>query len=90
VVDGQFIERNAGIGSDYLSINARVSRSFRIASWRLEGIVDMFNLTNRRNDLTRNGNFGAGAYPTNPAPTFNQITAVADPRTFKFAVRARF
>ena len=31
--------------------------------------------------------FGAGAYPASPAATFNQITAVADPRTFQFAVR---
>ena len=37
-----------------------------------------------RNDLTRNANFGSGAYPTNPSSTFGQITAVGDPRTFQF------
>jgi len=57
---------------------------------RAEGIAEAFNLTNRRNDLTRIGNFGAGTYPTNPAPTFNQITAVGDPRTVQLAVRLRF
>ena len=57
---------------------------------RAEGIAEAFNLTNRRNDLTRNGNFGAGAYPANPAPTFNQITAVGEPRTVQLAVRVRF
>ena len=56
----------------------------------LEGLAEVFNLTNRTNNLTRNTNFGAGAYPTNPSPTFNQITAVGDPRTWQFAVRARF
>lgn len=90
LVNGAFIERNAGEGSPYLSVNARASRSFRVASWRLEGVLEVFNLTNRRNDLTRNGNFGAGAYPSSPTPTFNQITAVADPRTIQVALRARF
>ena len=40
--------------------------------------------------ITRNGNFGSGAYPTNPSPAFNQITAVGDPRTVQLAVRMRF
>lgn len=91
IVDGQFIPRNAGIGGDFFSLGLRVSRSFRLAgSMRAEGIAEAFNLTNRRNDLTRIGNFGAGTYPTNPAPTFNQITAVGDPRTVQLAVRLRF
>jgi hypothetical protein len=53
-------------------------------------MIEAFNLTNRRNDLTRITNFGAGAYPGNPATTFNQITAVGDPRTLQIAVRVRF
>ena len=56
----------------------------------IEGLAEVFNLTNRPNNLTRNTNFGPGAYPTNPSPTFSQITAVGDPRTWQFAVRARF
>jgi len=47
-------------------------------------------VTNHRNDLTRNATFGSGAYPTNPLPTYNQVTAVGDPRAFQFALRARF
>jgi carboxypeptidase family protein len=91
IVNGQFIPRNAGVGSDFFSLGLRVSRSFRVAgSVRAEGIAEAFNLTNRRNDLTRIGNFGGGAYPTFPAPTFNQITAVGDPRTVQLAVRFRF
>jgi hypothetical protein len=91
IVDGQFIPRNSGIGGDFFSMGLRVSRSFRIAgSVRAEGIAEAFNLTNRPNDLTRIGNFGAGAYPGSPAPTFNQITAVGDPRTLQVAVRLRF
>ena len=56
----------------------------------IEGAAEAFNLTNRRNDQTRNGNFGPGAYPASPAPDFGQITAVGDPRTFQLALRVRF
>ena len=91
IVDGEFIPRNAGIGSDFFSMSLRVSRTFPIAGRvRLEGLAEVFNLTNRTNNLTRNTNFGAGAYPTNPSPTFNQITAVGDPRTWQFALRVKF
>jgi hypothetical protein len=91
VVNGPFISRNAGVGSDFFSLGLRVSRSFRIGdSVRAEGIAEGFNLTDRRNDLTRIGNFGSGTYPSSPAPTFNQITAVGDPRTVQLAIRLRF
>jgi hypothetical protein len=53
-------------------------------------LVEGFNLTNHRNVLTRNTNFGAGAYPSNPSATFGQITALGEPRAFQFGVRVRF
>ena len=91
IVDGAFIPRNAGIAAGFFSLNARLSRSFRLGpSLRIEGAAEAFNITNRRNDLTRNANFGAGAYPGSPSPSFNQITAVGDSRTFQFSVRLKF
>jgi hypothetical protein len=91
IVDGAFIERNAGIGGDVFSLSLRLSRSFRLAgSVRAEAMVEAFNLTNRVNPLTRNTNFGSGAYPTNPSPSFGQITAVQDPRALQFAIRVKF
>jgi Carboxypeptidase regulatory-like domain/TonB dependent receptor-like, beta-barrel len=91
IVDGEFIERNAGIGSDFLTLNIRVSRAFRLnGRVQIEALAEGFNLTNHRNVLTRNTNFGTGAYPTNPLPTFNQITAVGEPRSFQFGMRMRF
>jgi hypothetical protein len=91
VVNGAFIPRNAGVGSDFFSLNLRLGRSFRIAgSVRVEATAEAFNLTNRRNNLTRVTNFGAGTYPTNPVSNFNQITSVGDSRTFQFALRLRF
>jgi hypothetical protein len=91
IVDGEFIERNAGIGSDFLSLNLRVSREFRLTGRvRLEALVEAFNVTNHRNVLTRNTNFGPGAYPTNPLPNFGQVTAVGEPRSFQLGARVRF
>jgi hypothetical protein len=91
VVNGQFIERNSGIGSDFFSLNARLSRSFRFADrLELEMLAEGFNLTNHLNVLTRNTNFGSGTYPSNPSPTFGQITAVADPRAFQLGARVTF
>jgi Carboxypeptidase regulatory-like domain/TonB dependent receptor len=91
VVNGEFIERNAGVGSDFFSASARLSRSFRLSdSLQLEGAAEAFNLTNRRNVVTRNANFGSGSYPANPLPAFGQVTAVGDPRTLQLAVRLKF
>jgi hypothetical protein len=91
IVNGAFIPRNAGTGPDFFSLSARVSRSFKAGRRaQIEGLVEGFNLTNRVNVVTFNGNFGAGAYPTNPSPTFGQVTAVGDPRTVQLGVRLRF
>jgi hypothetical protein len=53
-------------------------------------MVEAFNLLNHVNGVALNGSFGAGAYPTNPVPTFKQITAVADPRTVQLGLRLSF
>ena len=57
---------------------------------QFEVLAEGFNLTDRANVVTRNTNFGPGAYPTNPSPTFGQITAVGEPRSFQFGARVRF
>jgi hypothetical protein len=91
VVNGTFIQRNAGVGSDFLALNVRASRTLKIDSrFQVEAIAEAFNLTNRVNALTRNTTFGAGVYPSNPSATFRQMTAVAEPRSFQFGVRVKF
>jgi hypothetical protein len=86
-----FISRNAGIGSDFFSLNLRVSRAFRTGrEMKIEALVEAFNVTDRVNNLTRNNTFGPGPYPDNPVSTFNQITAVGDPRTLQLGVRFTF
>jgi hypothetical protein len=91
IVNGAFIGRNAGEGPDFFSLGARLSRRFAVGRrTRVEAIAEGFNLTNRANVVSINGNFGAGAYPANPSAAFGQITAVGDPRSFQFAIRATF
>jgi len=91
IVDGEFIERNSGEGSTFFSLNARVSYTFHFADrWQFEVLGEGFNLSDHVNVVTRNTNFGAGAYPANPSPTFGQITAVGEPRSFQFGARVRF
>jgi hypothetical protein len=90
-VNGVFINRNAGSGFDFFNLNARLSRGFQITErLRLEALAEGFNLTNHVNGVTLNGTFGTGVYPSNPSPTFKQVTAVGDPRTFQLALRATF
>jgi hypothetical protein len=91
IVNGEFIGRNVGEGNDFFSIGTRVSRAFRISDRvHVEGLAEAFNALNHRNNLTKNGAFGAGAFPSNPAPSFGQITAVNDPRSLQLALRVRF
>jgi hypothetical protein len=86
-----FIPRNAGTGSDFFSLNLRVSRSFRLGGdTRVEGLLEAFNLTDRVNPISRNATFGTGSYPSNPVASFNTVTAVGDPRTLQFGVRLSF
>ena len=91
VVNGQFIPRNSGVGDAFFNASLRLSRSFPLgAATRLEAIAEVFNLTDTVNEIARNTNFGAGAYPDNPSPSFNQVTAVGDPRSWQIALRLRF
>jgi hypothetical protein len=91
IVDGQFIERNAGEGTAFFTLSARISRTFRFGTrWQFEVLAEAFNLTDRANVVTRNANFGAGSYPDSPLPSFNQITAVGEPRSFQLGARVRF
>jgi len=57
---------------------------------RIEALAEAFNLTNRRNVLTRNATFGSGDYPASPLPSFNQVTAVGDSRAVQLGARVRF
>jgi hypothetical protein len=86
-----FIGRNTGDGPDFLTVNLRLSRVFHVGSrLQLEGLVEVFNVTNRVNPVTIQGNFGGGSYPGSPSPNFGTITSVGDPRAAQLAIKARF
>ena len=91
-VAGAVIGRNAGVGFDFFSLNARLSRTFALTERvRLEGIAEAFNALNHRNDMIPNGTFGTSSItgpPTNA--TFGQATAVGDPRNVQLAARLTF
>lgn len=91
VVNGAFLSRNAGTAFDFFNVNARLSRTFAFSDRvGLEAMAEAFNLLNHVNGVALNGTFGTGTYPTNPSPTFKQITAVNDPRSIQLALRLKF
>jgi hypothetical protein len=91
LVGGAFIPRNAGEGPDFFSLDLRLARTFFLGgAAKAEALVEVFNLTGRRNVVALNGNFGAGAYPASPSPTFGQVTAVGDPRSVQLGLRFTF
>lgn len=88
---GAVIGRNAGVGFDFFSLNARLSRTFALTERiKLEGIAEAFNSLNHRNDMIPNATWGTGAYPNAPNATFGQATAVGDPRSVQLAARVSF
>jgi hypothetical protein len=91
VVNGAFIPRNSGVGSDFSTTSVRVSRTFVLyGHTRIEGLVEAFNVFNSRNDLARVTVFGTGAYPASPALNYGTVTVVGDPRSLQFGVRLRY
>ena len=91
MVNGSFIQRNAGTGFDFFTVNARLSRTFAVSErLKIEAVAEAFNALNHVNGVTLNGNFGPGAYPSNPSPTFRQMTATGDPRSVQLALRLAF
>ncbi len=91
IVDGAFIPRNAGESSAFFTLGVRLSRAVRLSGRSsIELLAEGFNVTNHVNVMSRNGNFGSGAYPASPSSTFGQATAVGDPRSFQFGARVQF
>jgi hypothetical protein len=90
IVNGSFIERNAGKGSAFFSANVRLSQTVAIDGAELELSIEGFNVTNHRNVVARNTNFGSGTFPDRPAPGFGQVTALGDARSFQLGMRVRF
>jgi outer membrane receptor protein involved in Fe transport len=77
------VERNAGEGFDYQSLDLRLSRSFALGRGvLLETIVEAFNVLDRANYQVPNNSFGS--------PTFGRPTAVNDPRQLQLGLQLLF
>jgi hypothetical protein len=74
----------------HASTDVRVSRRFEAGSYRVDAIVEVFNLLNRTNFSEINNVFGTGAYPSAPAATFGQFEKAGPPRQVQVAVRLGF
>jgi hypothetical protein len=91
MVAGAFIPRNAGEGPDFFGLDLRLARTLTLGGGATaEVLVEVFNLTDRRNVVALNGTFGAGAYPASPSATFGQVTAVGEPRSVQLGLRFSF
>jgi hypothetical protein len=85
------VGRNTGTGFPYQSFDSRLSRTFHIGErWKLESMIEAFNLFNHRNDQLPNATFGTGVYPSSPRPGFGAPTAVGDPRQLQLGLRIAF
>ncbi len=85
---GAVIGRNAGVGFDFFTVNARLSRTFAVGDGvKVEGMVEGFNALNHRNDMVPNGTFGTGAVAS---AAFGKETAVGDPRSVQVGARVSF
>ncbi len=88
---GAVIGRNAGMGFDFFTLNARLTRTFALTERiRLEGIAEAFNSLNHRNNMIPNTTWGTGTYPSRPNATFGQATAVGDSRSIQLGARLSF
>ncbi|HLN93393.1 MAG TPA: hypothetical protein VK389_05990, partial [Thermoanaerobaculia bacterium] len=81
--------RNERTLPDSLTVDVRVARRFRLGRATLEGIVEVFNLFNRKNVLEVN-NVRYATAELSPNPSFGTPTRVADPRRVQLGARVTF
>jgi hypothetical protein len=82
------VGRNTGRGFDFVSLDMRLSRRFRITErLGLDVLAEGFNLFNRSNLGVPNNTVGSG---TTPNAAFGQPTQAFDPRQFQFGLKLSF
>jgi hypothetical protein len=86
------IGRNAGRLPSYATVDVRASWRWRRQGGRvvIEPRFEVFNLFNRTNFTAAQNVFGAGAYPSDPLPTFGQFTQAGPPRQSQLGLAIRF
>ena len=84
------VGRNSGTLPAFATIDVRVSRLFRLRNVTVEPMVDVFNVLNRTNYTDVQNIFGAGIYPTQPIPSFGELTQAAASRQVQIGVKLEF
>jgi hypothetical protein len=84
------IARNTGRMPWHAAVDVRFSKRVTLRGVAFEAIAEAFNLFNRSNFTEVNNIFGAGAYPSNPLPTFGRFEQAAPPRQVQIGARVTF
>jgi hypothetical protein len=90
------VGRNSETTEKQVTVDARLSKFFKIGKVQLEAIVEAFNLLNRVNFTDVNNVFGSGAFPEEPQTdaqgrvTYGLYQAALPPRQVQLAVKVSF
>ena len=78
VVRPDGVGRNSARGADFRQLDTRLSKAFRMGGTRIEALIEAFNLTNRANWTSYDGNTSSSTYrhPTQALPA-RQVQAGA-------------
>ena len=85
------LARNTGVLPYQAAFDTRVSRIIALPGrFKLDALVEVFNLFNRTNFTEINAIFGRGAYPAEPLSTFGRFEQAGPPRQIQLGARILF
>jgi hypothetical protein len=85
------VPRGSGRFPMQASVDVRVSKAVRTGGrFRVDLLVEVFNLFNRSNFVDVQNVFGTGRHPDQPLPTFGQFTQAGPPRQTQLGARLSF
>jgi hypothetical protein len=90
------VGRNSETTTGFLGLDLRVSKRIKFGKrGNVEVLMDVFNLFNRANFFENTNQssftiFGAGAFPSNPLPTYRKYTETLPPRQVQLAAKISF
>ncbi len=79
--------RNSFRGFDSTTVDLRLSRALTLDRWKIEMLVEAFNVLNHTNFQLPNNTYGPGV---EPVPAFGTPQAAGDPRQIQFGFRVSF
>jgi Carboxypeptidase regulatory-like domain/TonB dependent receptor len=86
--NGVILERNSFRAPDFVALDLGVGKKLNIGATRIEGRIEVFNVTNRLNPASVNSTYGPDA--NNPRPEFLSINSVNPGRQYQLSLRVVF